>query len=210
MTADDRAQDDQVQDGQAMKAGYLYTVAGDGGLRFSGNGVPALGAGLGDILCAVRVDAAGNLVFADTYHNRIRVVAESSGLFYGRRMTTGDIYTVAERAKVQGYIASVWGIASFVGPTLGGVFSDYISWRWIFFVNVPLGLAAAWVLVRRFHENVAPKTSLVDYLAKIDVKPDQIKYVGISHYHADHTGQVSSFPKATLRLSCWHICSTTT
>ena len=58
----------------------------------------------------------------------------------------GDIYTVAERAKVQGYIASVWGIASFVGPTLGGVFSDFISWRWIFFVNIPLGLAAAWVL----------------------------------------------------------------
>jgi MFS family permease len=66
----------------------------------------------------------------------------------------GDIYTVAERAKVQGYIASVWGIASFVGPTLGGVFSDYLSWRWIFFVNVPLGIAAAWVLVRRFQENV--------------------------------------------------------
>jgi N-acyl homoserine lactone hydrolase len=48
--------------------------------------------------------------------------------------------------------------------------------------------------------NVAPKTSLVDQLAKIDVKPDQIKYVGISHYHADHTGQVSSFPKATLLI----------
>jgi N-acyl homoserine lactone hydrolase len=48
--------------------------------------------------------------------------------------------------------------------------------------------------------NVAPKTSLVDYLAKIDLKPDQIKYVGISHYHADHTGQIASFPKATLLI----------
>jgi EmrB/QacA subfamily drug resistance transporter len=66
----------------------------------------------------------------------------------------GDIYSVAERARVQGYIASVWGISSFVGPALGGVFADYISWRWIFFVNIPLGLAAAWVLVRRFKENV--------------------------------------------------------
>ena len=44
------------------------------------------------------------------------------------------------------------------------------------------------------------KTSLVDFLAKIDVKPDQIKYVGISHYHADHTGQIASFPKATLLI----------
>lgn len=48
--------------------------------------------------------------------------------------------------------------------------------------------------------NVAPKVSLVDYLSKIDVKPEQIKYVGISHYHADHTGQIASFPKATLLI----------
>jgi EmrB/QacA subfamily drug resistance transporter len=80
----------------------------------------------------------------------------------------GDIYTVAERAKVQGYIASVWGISSFVGPTLGGVFSDYISWRWIFFVNIPLGMAAAWVLVRRFEEKVANKTThQIDYAGGI-------------------------------------------
>jgi N-acyl homoserine lactone hydrolase len=45
---------------------------------------------------------------------------------------------------------------------------------------------------------VAPKVSLVDQLAKLNLKPDQIKYVGISHYHGDHTGQVASFPKATL------------
>ncbi len=49
----------------------------------------------------------------------------------------GDIYTVQERAKAQGYIASVWGIASVIGPTLGGVFSQFVSWRWIFYVNVP-------------------------------------------------------------------------
>jgi N-acyl homoserine lactone hydrolase len=48
--------------------------------------------------------------------------------------------------------------------------------------------------------NVAPKESLVDQLAKIDVKPEQIKYVGISHYHADHTGQVASFPKSTILI----------
>jgi glyoxylase-like metal-dependent hydrolase (beta-lactamase superfamily II) len=48
--------------------------------------------------------------------------------------------------------------------------------------------------------NFAPKVSIVDQLAKINVTPDQIKYVGISHYHGDHTGQVASFPKATLLL----------
>jgi N-acyl homoserine lactone hydrolase len=48
--------------------------------------------------------------------------------------------------------------------------------------------------------NVAPKVSLVDLLAQIAINPEQIKYVGISHYHADHTGQVSSFPKAMLLI----------
>jgi glyoxylase-like metal-dependent hydrolase (beta-lactamase superfamily II) len=48
--------------------------------------------------------------------------------------------------------------------------------------------------------NVAPKVSLVDQLGQLNLKPEQIKYVGISHYHADHTGQVGSFPKATLLI----------
>jgi N-acyl homoserine lactone hydrolase len=48
--------------------------------------------------------------------------------------------------------------------------------------------------------NVAPKVSIVDQLGQINVKPEQITYVGISHYHADHTGQVGSFPEATLLI----------
>ena len=47
---------------------------------------------------------------------------------------------------------------------------------------------------------VAPKVSIVDQLAKLNIKPEQVKYVGISHYHADHTGQVDSFPGATLLI----------
>ena len=46
----------------------------------------------------------------------------------------------------------------------------------------------------------APKTSVVDLLAQLNLKPEQIKYVGISHYHGDHTGQVDSFPQATLLI----------
>jgi EmrB/QacA subfamily drug resistance transporter len=76
----------------------------------------------------------------------------------------GDIYSVQERAKVQGYLASVWGIASVVGPTLGGVFSQFVSWRWIFFVNVPLGVIAAWMIVRALHESIEHTRHKVDYL----------------------------------------------
>jgi EmrB/QacA subfamily drug resistance transporter len=76
----------------------------------------------------------------------------------------GDIYTVAERAKTQAYLASVWAVSSVVGPTLGGVFSQYLSWRWIFFVNVPLCILAVVLLVRVFHEKIERKKHRVDYL----------------------------------------------
>ncbi|HEV7655037.1 MAG TPA: MDR family MFS transporter [Mycobacteriales bacterium] len=75
----------------------------------------------------------------------------------------GDLYSTEERAKAQGYIASVWGIASVVGPTLGGVLSEYASWRWIFFVNIPLCLLAAAMLVRNFAERVERSRPHIDY-----------------------------------------------
>lgn len=65
----------------------------------------------------------------------------------------GDIYSVAERAIAQGYVASVWAMSAVVGPTLGGLFADHLSWRWIFWINIPLGLLAAAMLVRRFEEH---------------------------------------------------------
>src|ERR1700694_640382 len=74
----------------------------------------------------------------------------------------GDLYSVAERARVQGYIASVWGAASVIGPTVGGVFSQYLSWRWIFFVNLPVGALAAWMLARNFRETVTPRRHHID------------------------------------------------
>jgi len=76
----------------------------------------------------------------------------------------GDIYTIAERAKTQGYLASVWGISSVVGPSLGGIFSALDAWRWIFFVNVPLGALAAFLIIRNFHEVIEKRKHKVDYL----------------------------------------------
>jgi EmrB/QacA subfamily drug resistance transporter len=75
----------------------------------------------------------------------------------------GDVYTLAERAKVQGYLASVWGISAVVGPALGGVFSEYVSWRWIFWINIPLCLVALLVLRRTFTERVERHPGAIDY-----------------------------------------------
>jgi EmrB/QacA subfamily drug resistance transporter len=79
----------------------------------------------------------------------------------------GDIYTVAERATTQGYLASVWAISSVVGPTLGGVFSQLGIWRWIFFVNIPLCLLAGALIARNFHETVERRRHRIDYLGSV-------------------------------------------
>lgn len=75
----------------------------------------------------------------------------------------GDIYSVAERARVQGYVAGVWAASSVIGPTLGGVFSQFASWRWIFYVNVPICILAVILLMRGFHENVERRSHRIDF-----------------------------------------------
>ncbi|GAA3767099.1 MDR family MFS transporter [Microbacterium kribbense] len=74
----------------------------------------------------------------------------------------GDIYTVRERATAQAYLASVWAISSVAGPTLGGVFAQFFSWRWIFWVNVPLCLLAMWMLQRSYHETFERQRARID------------------------------------------------
>ena len=78
--------------GQAMTGGDIYTVAGGGG-DDRGNGIPAIDASLDS--GEVAVDAAGNLLVADTNNGRVRAVAVTNGTFYGQAMAAGDIYTVA-------------------------------------------------------------------------------------------------------------------
>ncbi|MDQ2915477.1 MAG: MFS transporter [Chloroflexota bacterium] len=63
-------------------------------------------------------------------------------LFASVFATIGDLYSPAERAKLQGVFAGIFGIASVVGPVVGGYLTDSLSWRWVFYVNVPVGLLA--------------------------------------------------------------------
>ncbi|MBV9660150.1 MAG: hypothetical protein JO337_03230, partial [Acidimicrobiales bacterium] len=78
----------------SMVAGSVYTVAGTGAFSFSGDGGPAKAATFAD-LQAAEVDGSGNLLIADANNDRIRVMAASSGTFYGQAMTAGDVYTIA-------------------------------------------------------------------------------------------------------------------
>jgi EmrB/QacA subfamily drug resistance transporter len=69
------------------------------------------------------------------------------GLGAGSLMTIGmtivaDLFGLERRAKMQGYISGMWGLASLVGPLVGGFLTDHVSWRWVFYINVPFGLVA--------------------------------------------------------------------
>lgn len=66
----------------------------------------------------------------------------------------GDIYTPAERARIQALFGGVWGVAGIAGPLLGGLIVHALSWRWVFYVNVPFGALAAALLVFRYREKL--------------------------------------------------------
>src|SRR3954469_5419279 len=65
----------------------------------------------------------------------------------------GDIFELETRARVQGLFGAVWGISALVGPAAGGLITDYISWRWVFYVNLPFGLVAAALLAATLSES---------------------------------------------------------
>ncbi len=113
---------------------------------------------LGSLLCGVATSMLGLIVFR-------AVQGIGAGAIQPMTMTiAGDLYTLSERARVQGYLASVWAMSSVAGPLLGGLFAEYVSWRWIFLVNLPLCALAGWMLVRSFTESAPRRRQRVDYL----------------------------------------------
>ena len=79
----------------------------------------------------------------------------------------GDLYTLEERGRVQGYTGSVWGISSIVGPLAGALIVQYLDWSWVFWMNVPFGLAAIFLVVTYLHEEVAHKHPRIDYMGAL-------------------------------------------
>ncbi|HWX49032.1 MAG TPA: MDR family MFS transporter [Roseomonas sp.] len=74
----------------------------------------------------------------------------------------GDLYTVQERGKIQGYLASVWGVSSVLGPLAGGLIIQHLSWAWIFWINLPIGLLAAAGFAAFLRERVEHRQRSVD------------------------------------------------
>jgi EmrB/QacA subfamily drug resistance transporter len=79
----------------------------------------------------------------------------------------GDIFSLEERAKVQGFFSGVWGLSSIVGPALGGLIVDYFTWQWVFYINIPFGLVSILLLVISLNEKVERKKQHLDYLGTL-------------------------------------------
>ncbi|MDF5752209.1 MDR family MFS transporter [Spongiactinospora sp. TRM90649] len=95
---------------------------------------------------------AGSLLAAVSWSMPMLIVARAiQGIGAGAvqsvtQTVAGDLYPIAERGRISAWLSTVWGVSALVGPALGGLLSEYASWRWIFWLNLPVGAAALVVI----------------------------------------------------------------
>lgn len=83
--------------------------------------------------------------------------------------TLGFMYEPRERGKIQGYFGAVWGLSSVIGPFLGGLIVDHFSWRWVFYLNMPVGAVALAIIWWRLQDLAPSEGQAFDYLGAVSL-----------------------------------------
>lgn len=126
--------------------------------------VYAWGAGLfiaGSALCGLSQDMVQLIVFR-------ALQGLGAGAVLPVTITViGDIFTLEERARMQGVFSSVWGVSAIIGPALGGLIVDYFDWRWIFYINLPVGILSIILLLVYLEEGKLTRRPRVDYAGSL-------------------------------------------
>jgi len=112
---------------------------------------------LGSILCGFAWDMISLIGF------RVAQGIGTGALVPVAMTIIGDLYNPAERARMQGYMSSVWSMAAIIGPMLGAFLVAHAGWPWIFWLNVPIAIVAAILLMIALHEKLQPRVHRMDY-----------------------------------------------
>jgi EmrB/QacA subfamily drug resistance transporter len=91
----------------------------------------------------------------------------AGGLIIGALAIVGDVVSPRERGRYQGLFGAVFGVATVLGPLLGGFFVQDLSWRWVFYVNVPIGIVALFVTAAQLPSQLMRVHHIIDYLGTI-------------------------------------------
>jgi EmrB/QacA subfamily drug resistance transporter len=113
---------------------------------------------LGSTLCGVATSMTQLIVF------RALQGIGAGGMLPLGMVILGDLFSLEERARAQALFAGVWGIASIAGPLLGALLTESASWRWIFFMNLPFGAIAAFLVSRNLIDKLPERRAVIDYV----------------------------------------------
>src|SRR3954468_131577 len=113
---------------------------------------------IGSVLCGLAQNMGQLIVF------RALQGIGGGGLIVTTIAVIGDLIPPRERGRYQGLFGAVFGFATIVGPLLGGFFVDHLSWRWIFYVNLPVGAVALFVIGAVFHSRTERVEHTIDYV----------------------------------------------
>jgi len=122
---------------------------------------------------AIVVFLAGS-VLSGLSHSMVELIAfravqglGGGGLMIGAQAIVGDIVSPRERGRYMGLFGAVFGVATVIGPLLGGFFVEYLSWRWVFYINLPIGILALFVTAAQLPGHLQRLHHVIDYLGTV-------------------------------------------